>query len=123
MPTPARDALLWADFKPHTLSLGSDIAQLGIGLSPMAGVFFQLAWGHETEPTLGDVFTAEPWDANALDWYHELELDDRMDVLGLAGFFVHETVHKLDLLTTPFGAAFLGRTCLETLGLQRDSRD
>jgi hypothetical protein len=56
-------------------------------------------------------------------YYRSLDLDDRMDVLGVAGFYLHETVHKIDLLTTPFGASFLGRTCMETIGVQNDARE
>jgi len=33
---------------------------------------------------------------------------------------VHELVHRIDLLTSPFGVGFHGRACLEFVGLQND---
>jgi hypothetical protein len=116
-----KGALLRADFKPHSLALGIDPSEIGAELSPLARTVFHLAWEHGTYPTMAELLGGVPWPADAVQWYRELDEHDRMDVLGIAGFYTHELTHKIDLLTTPFGASFSGRACLETLGLQTDA--
>lgn len=114
-----RAALLRADFRPHTLALGADAQQLGGLLSVGARGVFYLAWGAMSQPTLSELLSAEPWHDDARSAYYALDEDERMETLGYAGFYVHELAHKIDFLTTPFGAGFYGRACLETLALQR----
>lgn len=115
-----RLALLAADFKPHTHGLGSDLGALHALLSRRAKAIFYLMWSRANRATLGELLSANPWPENIVRYYRTLSEDERMEVLGFAGFYVHEHVHKIDLLTTPFGVAFHGRACLEAIGLQLD---
>jgi hypothetical protein len=115
-----KKALARADFKPHTLTLGSDLSDLGDYLSPMARTVFHMTWMHETRATVAEILSADPLPADAMRFYRSCSDDERMEVLGMAGFYVHEIVHKIDFLTTPFGAGFHGRACLEAIGFQTD---
>ena len=114
-----RIALLEADFRPQTLTLGADLSDLGRMLSIGARGIFYLVWEATTQPTLRELLSAEPWPQDAREAYFALDDDARMETLGYAGFYVHELVHKIDFLATPFGAGYYGRACLETLALQR----
>jgi TPR repeat protein len=113
-----KSALLAADFKPHCLTIGADIRGLSQLASPSSLHIFARAWRHGDRATIEEVFSGNPWPTPAREAYVSLPEEKRMEVLGLTGFQIHESVHKIDFLTTPFGVAFYGRSCLETLGFQ-----
>jgi hypothetical protein len=110
-----KSALSTAEFAPHTLTLGSE---LGFGaLSPRARAFFITAFPAEIAKGELRLLSAEPWSADTLIRYRSLEPDERMEALAFTGFHNHELVHRIDFLTTPFGASFHGKACLESIGL------
>src|ERR1700722_10009872 len=113
-----KSALLAADFQPHSLTVGTGARGLSRFASPSSLHIFARAWRHGDRATIEESFSGDPWPTAALEAYASLPEDERMEVLGLTGFQIHESVHKIDFLTTPFGAAFHGRCCLETLGFQ-----
>jgi hypothetical protein len=107
-------ALSTAEFAPHTLTLGSSFDLTA--LSPATQAFF---FAHfETE---FDLITAQEWSPEVIESYRSLEADERMEALALAGFTNHELIHRIDFLTTPFGVAYQGKACLESIGLLLDS--
>jgi hypothetical protein len=116
--TQLKSALLAADFKPHCLTVGADVPGLSRLASPSSLHVFAKAWRHGNHATIEEAFSGDPWPTPAREAYASLPEEQRMEVLGLTGFHIHESVHKIDFLTTPFGAAFHGRCCLETLGFQ-----
>ncbi|HEX6753838.1 MAG TPA: hypothetical protein VF093_09670 [Solirubrobacterales bacterium] len=113
-----KTALSTAEYAPHTLALGPEL-DLEPALSAPARDFIATVWPQG----LGDLLDAEPLSPEVMDFYRSLEPDDRMEVLAYAGFDNHELVHRLDFLTTPFGVAFHGRACLETIGLLLESAE
>jgi len=113
-----RPALLAADFKPHTLTVGASTRELAALMSPSSRRVFGKAWRHGDRFTYEELLSGESWPSAAVAAYKALPDDERIEVLALSGFYIHELVHKIDFLTTPFGVAFYGRACLETLGFQ-----
>lgn len=113
-----KTALSTAEFAPHTLALGKEL-DLEPALSASARDFIASVWPQG----LGDLLDAEPLSPEVMGRYRSLGPDDRMEVLAYAGFDNHELVHRLDFLTTPFGVAFHGRACLETIGLLLESAE
>jgi hypothetical protein len=113
-----KTALSTAEFAPHTLALGTEL-DLESALSAPSRDFIATVWPQG----LGDLLDAEPLSPEVMGLYRSLESDDRMEVLAYAGFDNHELVHRLDFLTTPFGVAFHGRACLETIGLLLESAE
>ncbi len=103
-----------AEFAPHAQALGPAL-DLTTALPPAAAVFLASTW--PKGPTGFDMLLAEPWDVEAMEDYRELGAEDRMAVLASVGFLNHELVHRVDLLSTPFGVSFHGKACLETIGL------
>jgi tetratricopeptide (TPR) repeat protein len=114
-----RSALLAADLKPHSLAVGATLYELSALASSSSRQVFRKAWRHGDHATIAELLSGDPWPRDAIDAYKALPQDERMEALALAGFTVHEMVHKIDFFTTPFGVAFHGRSCLETLGLQQ----
>jgi hypothetical protein len=114
-----RTALSRAEFTPHTLHFAADF-DLMAALSPAAREFVERLW---PQPKLGALLSSDPWDADTLRRFRALDPDDRTQVLALTGFYNHEMVHRIDFLTTPFGAAFQGKACLETIGLLLESAE
>jgi len=115
-----RAALSTAEFTPHTLTLGSN-PDLASVLPPAASAFLKRTWPGGA--TMRDLLAVEPWDAATMADYKELAPDERVAVLAFVGFPNHELVHRVDFLSTPFGVAFQGRACLETIGLLLDGAE
>jgi hypothetical protein len=110
-----------AGLRPHTLALGGELQDLVSLMSSEASAVFYLTWGGQVSSA--ELLANTRWEPAALGWYRDLPEDQRMEVLGLVGFHVHELVHRIDLLTSPFGVGFHGRACLEFVGLQNDCAD
>lgn len=112
-------ALSTAEYAPHTLTLGSDL-RFEV-LSPGVQAFFIASF----PDGLGgaDLLSAEPWNPELLQSYQALAPEERMEVLAFTGFHNHELVHRIDFLTTPFGASFHGKACLESIGLLLESAE
>lgn len=106
-------ALAAAEFLPHTLTLGPD-PDLDSVLPAAAAAFARDTWPRLTP---SELMAGGPWGRETLNRYRRLEEDERTAVLAFAGFHNHELAHRVDLLSTPFGASFQGRACLETIGL------
>lgn len=107
-------ALGAAEFAPHAQALGPAL-DLTNAMPPAAAVFLASIW--PDGPSGFDMLLAEPWDEETMEDYRGLDEEDRMAVLACVGFLNHELVHRVDLLSTPFGVSFHGKACLETIGL------
>jgi hypothetical protein len=106
-----RAALSAAEFRPHTLTLGWG-AHLATALPPAAAAFVE-----DRSDSPMPMSVAERWDTETIEEYAGLDEEDRMAVLAYCGFLNHELAHRVDFLSTPFGVAFHGKACLETIGL------
>lgn len=112
-----RSALAQADLKPHThTSSFSSPVHLVPYLSVNAFSFLK-GLSEQSEFYL---LSNEPWSGNLLRRYRQLAFEERLEVLGFLSFDSHELTHRIDMLTTPFGASFHARSCLETIGLLID---
>lgn len=87
-------------------------------LSPRARMFFVLFQdrdGLSLDDLVNDQWRSDPVLKRA---YAALSADERLEAHLVIGFVVHETIHKIDMLISPFGVQYLALLLHEYLTMQ-----
>jgi hypothetical protein len=116
------DGLGAANYSPHRFNFSMDVNPLVKALSPKARLFFYLAT--EDMATHGQVsldgLYARPWheDPELIARFWALSSAEQVEVLTLHTVPLHEALHHIDFMATPFGARFYVLLVQEYLAFQ-----
>lgn len=69
----------------------------------------------EISDSTGGILSSVPWTEDTLHRYNALDWPSREALIRYKAFLIHEVVHQIDYQFSPFGASYVGRSCLETL--------
>lgn len=104
----------------NTVSLPPDlISHLSVRSGALVRV---LAGGYEEGNYSIDNFLPDDWDPQSRSLFWSLDQEERLEVCGFLTALLHEHVHQIDLLTTPFGANLHGKLAREYVSFQEHWR-